>query len=196
MESDHRLSHMMVVEDMAWPRVSVRSIGSCQASWRAVEALDQPRCSHRAEAMRRALDLVEAGVSDASITLHRLIQWHSKAVPGSGLRTQGWAFAKGGEEKYSLDNTTLDERLVALTSASPLERSLRAYLDILFFHPFLDGNSRVARLAFHHFACLDGLEFTALDSLFRLSIPAGNRKAYGLFSKLAQSCLVERLRDP
>ena len=181
----------MVVEDMAWPRVSARGSGSCQASWRAVESLDQPRCPKRAEAMRRALGLVEAELSDISLTLDRLSLWHSTAGPGSAIRRQGWAFAKGGEERYSLDNATLNQRLLDLVSGSPLERSLRAYLDILFFHPFLDGNSRMARLAFHHFACLDGLDFTGVDSLFRLSIPAGNRKAYRLFSELAQSCLTE-----
>ena len=198
MEVDHRLSHLALADTFGWPTEQQGGVSSpCHTSWKAVEVLDEPKCSERAAAMRAGLSRVELELSESPLTLERLADWHSVAVPNVGMRTDGWAFAKGGKEKYSLDNSLLDQRLRALTQEAPLTRCLKAYLDILFFHPFKDGNSRAARLAFHYFACLDGLEFRLLDPLFRLSIPAGNEKAYSLFCKLSENCLkASRQAEP
>ncbi|MGW1991315.1 Fic family protein [Embleya sp. NPDC001921] len=69
----------------------------------------------------------------------------------AGFRTMP-AFAKGGLERYGLapDTHALFERCLA-DSACPdpslPSRAARAYLDVLFFHPFEDGNARAAMLA-------------------------------------------------
>ncbi|NEB74276.1 hypothetical protein G3I40_03325 [Streptomyces sp. SID14478] len=62
------------------------------------------------------------------------------------------AFAKGGRERYGLAPTTQAqfERCLSESSQPDLNlpsRTARTYLDVLFFHPFEDGNARAAMLA-------------------------------------------------
>ena len=142
--------------------------------------------------MKQALEQADRdALGGRALNFSLLAEWHKLACPGEEVRAEAWAFAKGGTERYSLNNELLDQRLQALESERPLVRAVRAYLDILFFHPFTDGNSRAARLAFHYFSTVDGMRFRNLDQLFRLSIPAGNARGYRLFWELAL-----RLVDP
>lgn len=62
------------------------------------------------------------------------------------------AFAKGGRERYGIavDTGSRFERCLAESAQSAPalpSRAARAYLDVLFFHPFEDGNARAAMLA-------------------------------------------------
>lgn len=62
------------------------------------------------------------------------------------------AFAKGGRERYGLAPDTRErfERCLSESAQPDLalpSRAARAYLDVLFFHPFDDGNARAAMLA-------------------------------------------------
>ncbi|WP_435642240.1 Fic family protein [Streptomyces sp. H49] len=62
------------------------------------------------------------------------------------------AFAKGGRERYGLasDTQALFEHCLSESVQPDLplpSRAARAYLDILFFHPFEDGNARARMLA-------------------------------------------------
>lgn len=185
---DHRLGHLEADQELDWNTEALSSISaSCRASWACVEAMDGPRCDRRAERMREALARAEAdALTDGThLSSQCLKYWHQLAVPEAGTRAEAWAFAKGGAERYSLDNGLLGHRLQAWSLDRTLSGALRAYLDVLFFHPFTDGNSRAARLAFHFLATRHGLEFTTLEPLFRLSIPAGNQRAYRLFQQLA-----------
>ncbi|MEV5381056.1 hypothetical protein AB0L26_34615 [Streptomyces nondiastaticus] len=68
-----------------------------------------------------------------------------------GFRTMP-AFAKGGRERYGLapDTRARFERCLSESTQPDLplpSRTARTYLDILFFHPFEDGNARAAMLA-------------------------------------------------
>ncbi|MEU0275775.1 hypothetical protein [Streptomyces sp. NPDC006307] len=59
------------------------------------------------------------------------------------------AFAKGGRERYGLasDTRARFERCLSESAQPDLpvpSRAAGAYLDILFFHPFEDGNARAA----------------------------------------------------
>ncbi|MFF4221180.1 hypothetical protein [Streptomyces nondiastaticus] len=68
-----------------------------------------------------------------------------------GFRTMP-AFAKGGRERYGLapDTRARFERCLSESAQPDLplpSRTARTYLDILFFHPFEDGNARAAMLA-------------------------------------------------
>ncbi|MFC8764757.1 Fic family protein [Streptomyces sp. NPDC057193] len=69
----------------------------------------------------------------------------------AGFRTMP-AFAKGGRERYGLapDTQALFEHCLSESTQPDLplpSRAAQAYLDILFFHPFEDGNARAAMLA-------------------------------------------------
>lgn len=135
--------------------------------------------------------MVVSDLDAPGLDLALLTRWQKVACPQARLRTEPWAYAKGGAERYSLDHDGLEQRLATPPGdVSPLQRSLRAYLDLLFFHPFSDGNSRAARLAFHFLSARGGLEFRLVDPLFRLSLPAGNVRAYQLFAQLAARLLA------
>ncbi|MFE7586452.1 Fic family protein [Streptomyces gardneri] len=62
------------------------------------------------------------------------------------------AFSKGGRERYGITPDTRARFEQCLSESAqpdlPLpSRAARTYLDILFFHPFEDGNARAAMLA-------------------------------------------------
>ncbi|UUU36554.1 Fic family protein [Streptomyces sp. CA-210063] len=64
---------------------------------------------------------------------------------------QGDAFAKGGRERYALTPHTWRDFERCLRDSADLRvplasRAARAYLDVAFFHPFADGNARLAML--------------------------------------------------
>ncbi|MGW6023438.1 Fic family protein [Streptomyces sp. NPDC055099] len=68
---------------------------------------------------------------------------------------QGDAYAKGGRERYALTPGTQTDFERCLRESSdrtvPLaSRAARAYLDVAFFHPFPDGNARLAMLTLGH----------------------------------------------
>jgi hypothetical protein len=75
---------------------------------------------------------------------------------------QGDAFAKGGRERYALTpHTWRDFEHCLGDSADPrvplASRAARAYLDVAFFHPFPDGNARLAMLTLAYVLELDGV---------------------------------------
>ncbi|WP_335979242.1 Fic family protein [Streptomyces sp. CA2R106] len=72
------------------------------------------------------------------------------------------AFAKGGQERYGLaaDTRTRFERCLSESTQADLPlpaRAARAYLDVLFFHPFEDGNARAAMLALAFLLAREGV---------------------------------------
>jgi hypothetical protein len=101
-----------------------------------------------------ALDVAFADAEqDRPLTFALMAKWQ-RIVLGHdlvGFRTLP-AFAKGGRERYGLapGSQALFERCLSETAQPDLplpSRAARAYLDVLFFHPFEDGNARAAMLA-------------------------------------------------
>ncbi|KAH3766879.1 Fic family protein [Pelomyxa schiedti] len=84
------------------------------------------------------------------------------------------AFAKSGEERYPFTSSTVTEFQSALQqSESDIARgavvcAARAYLDVCFFHPFEDGNSRCARLVLDFILRKNGL---TVDNMEPLIVP-------------------------
>ncbi|NWF31298.1 Fic family protein [Streptomyces sp. PKU-EA00015] len=75
---------------------------------------------------------------------------------------QGDAFAKGGRERYALTPyIQRDFEHCLRDSADPrvplASRAARAYLDVAFFHPFPDGNARLAMLTLAYVLELEGV---------------------------------------
>ncbi|MFI1480926.1 Fic family protein [Streptomyces sp. NPDC020747] len=82
------------------------------------------------------------------------------------------AFAKGGRERYGLasDTRARFERCLSESVQPDLalpSRAARTYLDVLFFHPFEDGNARAAMLAL---AFVLARETTPLDQVHPLQV--------------------------
>ncbi|MET9887409.1 Fic family protein [Streptomyces sp. NPDC006430] len=115
------------------------------------------RGGHDAEGTMRVLTALDRALSDAQqgaeLTFPLMANWqrtvlHRKVV---AFRTMP-AFAKGGRERYGLAPDTparFEHCLAGSTSRDVLlpSRAARTYLDVLFFHPFEDGNARAAMLA-------------------------------------------------
>lgn len=90
-------------------------------------------------------------------------------TPDVRLR-RGDAFAKGGRERYGLTPHTWHDFATCLhqsTDASiPLPaRAARAYLDIAFFHPYPDGNARLALLVIDHVLGMEGVRLDVVGPL-------------------------------
>ncbi|MEV4298689.1 Fic family protein [Microbispora rosea] len=107
----------------------------------------------RAERLLSALALVYADAAQESpLTFGLIAEWQRLVL---GVATapfrDGYAYAKGGRERYGLTPHTQTDfarhLLESADSGVPLPaRAARAYLDVIFFHPFADGNARAALL--------------------------------------------------
>ncbi|WP_234340451.1 Fic family protein [Streptomyces sp. TP-A0875] len=101
-----------------------------------------------------ALDVAFADAEQGRPLAFALMAKWQRTVLGHdlvGFRTMP-AFAKGGRERYGLapDTQMLFEHCLSESVQPNLplpSRAARAYLDVLFFHPFEDGNARAAMLA-------------------------------------------------
>ncbi|MFG2291759.1 Fic family protein [Streptomyces sp. NPDC048603] len=83
---------------------------------------------------------------------------------------QGDAFAKGGRERYALTpHTQRDFEHCLRESADPrvplASRAARSYLDVAFFHPFPDGNGRLAMLTLAYVLELEGVRLDQVGPL-------------------------------
>ncbi|MFD8015971.1 Fic family protein [Streptomyces sp. NPDC058955] len=90
-------------------------------------------------------------------------------MPGVLFR-RGDAFAKGGRERYALtSHTQRDFERCLRDSADPrvplASRAARAYLDVAFFHPFPDGNARLAMLTLGYVLELEGVRLDQVGPL-------------------------------
>jgi hypothetical protein len=83
---------------------------------------------------------------------------------------QSDAFAKGGRERYGLTPHTWQDFAACLRqSADPsvplTTRAARAYLDVAFFHPYPDGNARLALLVLDHVLEREGVRLDEVGPL-------------------------------
>ncbi|QEV50287.1 hypothetical protein CP980_34835 [Streptomyces vinaceus] len=83
---------------------------------------------------------------------------------------RGDAFAKDGRERYALTpHTQRDFEQCLRDSADPrvplASRSARAYLDVAFFHPFPDGNARLAMLTLAYVLEWEGVRLDQVGPL-------------------------------
>ncbi|MER7955806.1 Fic family protein [Streptomyces sp. NPDC096030] len=124
---------------------------------------------------RRLLAALAQSRTDAShglpLTCTLLTGWQQLVLgmPGVQFR-RGDAFAKGGRERYALtSHTKRDFEHCLRDSADPRvplpSRAARAYLDVAFFHPFPDGNARLAMLTLAYVLELEGVRLDQVGPL-------------------------------
>jgi hypothetical protein len=113
---------------------------------------DVGRTERLLTALQQVRDAASAGLS---LSFDLLCGWQTTVLgePVTGFRT-GPAFAKSGRERYGLHPGTTSQFDSCLAQATdprmPLAaRAARVYLDVAFFHPFLDGNARAAMLCLY-----------------------------------------------
>ncbi|MER6678086.1 Fic family protein [Streptomyces sp. NPDC000983] len=105
------------------------------------------------------------------LTCGLLAEWQQLVLGTTEVQfRQGDAFAKGGRERYGLTpHTQRDFEHCLRESADPrvplASRAARAYLDVAFFHPFPDGNARLATLALAYVLELEGVRLDQVGPL-------------------------------
>ena len=165
-----------------------------------IDEVDASRDRARAERLRAALRMARAyAAGGALLSVELLSELQEVMVPaGSALRASA-AFAKRGNERYGFDEGTHARFAAALDEADDasvtlLGRAARAYLDVCFFHPFVDGNARAARLVFDWILAREGVVLADVAALFRGSIPAGDADAARAWLSLASTLAVASAR--
>lgn len=144
-----------------------------------IDKYDLPRSAERARRFQEALQFVRDN-SEKPLTWSLLCEAQRRVLGQDEMDfRKGDAFAKGGRERYGLGPKTRTdfERCLAEANDSavpPPARAARVYLDICFFHPFIDGNARAARLALDHVLTQAGLALAIADPLFLFALHAGD----------------------
>ncbi|BAL88296.1 hypothetical protein AMIS_30760 [Actinoplanes missouriensis 431] len=109
-------------------------------------------------------DVRRAAASGAALTPQLTGRWNAtlRGIPAAGFR-RGPAFAKNGRDRYGLHTDTPHRYGRSLTEAADpaipvAARAARSYLDVAFFHPYDDGNARLAGLVLHFVLLRAGVE--------------------------------------
>jgi prophage maintenance system killer protein len=140
---------------------------------RYIETHDRARDLVRAARLSAALDAARALASRGeALTFEKFAEIQSLVLGEAAMFRTGPAYAKEGREMYSLASDTAVRFSRALAEATeggaPLAwRAARLYLDVLFFHPFVDGNARAARLAMDYLLTREGHGLHAAAPLFK-----------------------------
>ncbi|APR79714.1 Hypothetical protein A7982_05061 [Minicystis rosea] len=156
---------------------------------RFIDGPERARDPERAARMGAALEACRASaLRGESLTFERLAAFQSIVLGKEATFRATDAFAKGGRERYGLDDETERRFIAALAEAdgaAPVAvRAARAYLDVCFFHPFEDGNARAARLALDHVVTRAGLAVAFAEPLFLLSRSANDEQGAADFAWL------------
>ncbi|GAB3451641.1 Fic family protein [Actinophytocola sediminis] len=119
-----------------------------------IRTVDHGRDPARAAALRSALTHARACAAEGTPLRFALLSaWQCRVLGVAAAPFRGYpAFAKGGRERYGIDSDTPHRfdrclRQVADPALALPARAARVYLDVCFFHPFVDGNARAAYLA-------------------------------------------------
>ncbi len=158
-----------------WQPERVPQSSNLDGHTRFIEKRDRTRDADRGERMREALAAARADAAGGEpLTIGRLSTW-AELVLGEPARIRTMdAFAHGGHERYGIFGgfrQALAEVLTQATDASVpvIRRAARVYLDIAFFHPFEDGNARLARLALDFVLSREGLTLLNAEPVFLLT---------------------------
>lgn len=182
-------------EDPAGPVDTAEADGALEDIRTFDGALDPAR----AEGLLAALELARADAARGVVLdfeLLRTWQRHVLHTPGLPAFRTLPAFAKAGQERYGIGPDTRERFDACLADSAaggaedlPLRaRAARLYLDVCYFHPFDDGNARVAFLAVMFLLAREGMMLESVRWLRRISRPAGDGQgAVGLARMLAYS---------
>jgi hypothetical protein len=136
---------------------------------------DRERLVDRERAARMSLALTEcrkAARRHKPLTFSHLARLAAIVLGKPEVRfRKGVGLAKSGREVYRLTDEAEKRFSECLSqaddAADPVAvRAARVYLDVCFFHPFEDGNARVARLALDHVLTSAGLLLESAEPLF------------------------------
>lgn len=150
------------------------------------------RNESRAYALNTALDQVRVDATlKKPLTFEQICFWQKIILNSEDVSfRKNHAFAKGGRERYWLAENTkslfedcLEE--ANATDISVIALAARAYFDIMFFHPFEDGNSRCAALTLDFILSRESIYLNQVAPLFVVE-RAPSLSAINTFVKLLE----------
>lgn len=154
-----------------------------------IDFLDASQCQRR----DRLLEALEACRRDAqagsALKFGLLSSWQELVLRESGIKFRsGEAFAKDGREKYGFPRRVEARFEACLADANDATahvalRAARAYLDVIFFHPFHDGNARAARMALDYVLAREGWGIGIAGPLFQLARAPTDAKGANEFAR-------------
>jgi hypothetical protein len=159
---------------------------------RYIEGPERARDPERAARMAAALAACRASAQRGEpLTFERLAAWQTIVLGENAEFRTTDAYAKGGRERYAIHDKVKSRFVTALEEANAANapacvRAARVYLDVCFFHPFVDGNARAARLALDHVITRAGLALIAAEPLFTLSRSAADADGAWSFAWLVE----------
>ncbi len=206
MTQDAVLLHCQTVKGLAWVTIAdgwpaadggrddLPSVQELHEAY--VERFDTFRDAERAARMLTAIKAVaERAKAGDAISWEGLCSIQCKVldVESVGFR-EDRAYANSRMETYGFHprlEAVLAKKLSTDDSDElhPLLKACRAYLDVRFFHPFADGNSAAARLAFQWILQREAVRLPELTPLFRLPISPGDAAKYQAFFDSAADLL-------
>lgn len=156
-ERDHLARWRQVREQVAWCDVVPAGAGPVRALRDGFADHARAGADRGAERLHRLLDAHDevrhAAAAGAALTPGLLARWNAitRGVPVARFR-RGPAYAKHGRERYGLHPATEQWFAACVaqgdeTATPAAARAARLYLDVAFFHPYDDGNARLAGLA-------------------------------------------------
>jgi prophage maintenance system killer protein len=162
-----------------------------------LETFVRPRDPARAERLITVLALVrEESTPQLVLNAARLAKWHQLAVgpSASALRTTA-AFAKNGRERYGMlepFESTFSACVKQATDDrwSLSARATRVYFDVLFFHPFNDGNARLAALTLESVLARQRVRLSQVAPLFTVQRCAADPRGIELFMQLLEKLIA------
>jgi hypothetical protein len=201
--------HLLATLRVDWGRPPddvARLLGQVDAApWRETGAheayldeVDAPAHGDPAREARYRAGLAEVrALADAGAALEwEAMQRVQAAVLGAPAAFRdGPAFARGGDETYAwfAGVEAMFRRKVAVDGADgahALVKACRLYLDVIFFHPFADGNARAARLWLEFLLRRARVPTPPLADLVRLPKVAGSPALPWTFVRLAAKRLL------
>ncbi|MFJ9871316.1 Fic family protein [Streptomyces sp. NPDC101165] len=177
-QKDALADWLRIRAEISWPRWNgERQVTGLPALDGFRDFFTTTRGDRDPEGTERVLTALEQALADAKqgrqLTFALLADWQRTVLnrDSVGFRAMP-AFAKGGQERYGLALDTLARFEPCLSESTrsdlPLpSRAARTYLDVLFFHPFEDGNARAAMLALAFVLARDGV---SLDQAHPLQV--------------------------
>ena len=149
-------------------------------------------------------DVRSSAATGARLSPGRTARWNGmlRGLPPADFR-RGPAFAKNGRDRYDLQADTPRRYESCLRDAADpaipvAARAARAYLDVAFFHPYDDGNARLAGLVLHVVLLRAGIELDEvhpiLTTVRRADDPHGAADLARLIHGIATATHRRRLR--
>lgn len=167
-----KLSRQKMLEFFSKYPAKVKFIARNDNHKKLILTYDASRSLQRSEKLLRVLELARALAKNKSqLNWENLCEWQSILLGRKVEFRTADAFAKQGNEKYRYSEYTEDEfkKLLKEVNDDSVDALLKAalvYQDIIFYHPFEDGNSRLARIVLEYVLFKEKLGIILPEPLF------------------------------